>query len=323
MHASAAFFAEVHALDELQLLYSNEKYRELPKWILGGGSNLLLTKDLDCLVVHIANKGIEVLSETAQDVLVKVSAGEVWHHWVMYAVEHKWFGVENMALIPGSVGAAPVQNIGAYGCELKDVLYSLEAWNTETRSLEIFTNDQCKFGYRQSIFKSVAKGKYIIWAVTFLLNKNGKLNTTYGAIRDVLSAQEIVEPEITDVCNAVISIRKNKLPDPAQIGNSGSFFKNPEVELDHFEKIKSAYPLLPSYPSALNGKVKMSAAWLIEQCGWKGYRRGDAGCHALQALVLVNYGNASGAEIWQLAQDIIKSVHDKFDIQLEPEVNIY
>ena len=267
-------------------------------------------------------KGILVTKIEGNFTYVKVQGGENWHQFVLWCLNHNLGGVENLSLIPGTVGAAPIQNIGAYGVELKDVFHELTAFNVKTHQVETFTLDQCKFGYRDSIFKSTVKGRYIILSVTFkLTNSKHHINDNYGAIKDVLKVKNISTPTIQNISEAVIEIRSSKLPNPVEIGNSGSFFKNPEIEVNDYLKIKELFPDIISYQLP-NGKVKIPAGWLIEQCGWKGKRVGNTGSYAKQALVLVNYGAATGEEVWGLALAIKKSVKEKFGIDIDPEVNV-
>ena len=289
--------------------------------ILGGGSNVLLTADVNALVLHNCIDGMAIVYEDDAVAHVKAGAGVSWHAFVLFCLEHNLGGAENLSLIPGSVGASPMQNIGAYGVELKDIFLSLSAWDIKNGVLVNFEKTDCKFGYRESVFKNELKHQFIIIDVTFILQKKHRLNTSYGAIEAELKNMKIETPTIQDVSAAVIKIRKEKLPDPREIGNAGSFFKNPEIDLNHFQHLQSAFPGIVGYPSRAN-TIKLAAGWLIEQCGWKGYRQGDAGCHARQALVLVNYGGASGTEILQLAQNIIQSVQQKFDVTLQVEVNV-
>lgn len=289
---------------------------------LGGGSNVLLCNDYNGLLIRNAIKGKQIVHEDDDHVFLKVYSGENWHETVMYCVERNWGGIENLSLIPGTVGAAPMQNIGAYGVELEQVFDQLEAFNLHSFELETFNKTQCAFGYRESVFKRQLKGQYFIYSVTFKLSKKPCIHVDYGDIQAVLNEKGL-SPETTsikDVSAAVIQIRQSKLPDPKVLGNSGSFFKNPQITKEHFESLKLQFPDIKGYPQ--NEGMKVPAGWLIEQCGWKGKRVGNTGSHAKQALVLVNYGGATGSEIYQLAQDIIKSVSDKFSIQLEPEVNI-
>ena len=289
---------------------------------LGGGSNVLLCNDYNGLLIRNAIKGKQIVREDDEHVFLKVYSGENWHDTVMYCVERNWGGIENLSLIPGTVGAAPMQNIGAYGVELEQVFDQLEAFNLQSFELETFNKAQCAFGYRESVFKRQFKGQYFIYSVTFKLSKKPSIHVDYGDIQAVLNEKGL-SPETTsikDVSAAVIQIRQSKLPDPKVLGNSGSFFKNPQISKEHFEALKLQFPDIKGYPQ--NDGIKVPAGWLIEQCGWKGKRVGNTGSHAKQALVLVNYGGATGAEIFQVAQDIIKSVSDKFSIHLEPEVNI-
>jgi UDP-N-acetylmuramate dehydrogenase len=317
LSAKAAFFKEINTVRGLQNLPNN-----LPLVILGGGSNLLLTKDIEACVLKMNIKGISVARETDKEIYVKVGAGVVWHEWVMFCVAQGWGGIENLSLIPGTVGASPIQNIGAYGVELKDVFGSLTAFDLTTKQQRIFTKNECEFGYRDSIFKRALKNEIVITSVTFKLQKQPILNTSYGDIQKVLAAKNIITPNIKDISDAVIDIRKSKLPDPAELGNSGSFFKNPEIESALFLDLQKKYPTLTGYPMA-NGTIKIAAGWLIEQAGWKGKRVGNTGCHDKQALVIVNYGNATGKEIYQHALNVIEDVSQKFGIALSPEVNIW
>jgi len=290
--------------------------------VIGGGSNMLLTTDIDALVMHINLKGIQIVDETDDHVTIKVMAGENWHELVSWALEHDFGGLENLALIPGNVGTAPIQNIGAYGVELKDVFVSCEAMNTVNFELEEFPKEDCQFGYRDSIFKKAAKNTHIITSVKLLLSKrNHGLNTFYGAIEEELQKAEIVHPTIQNVAAAVIKIRQRKLPDPEKIGNSGSFFKNPVLSKKAFDNFHKKHPEAPFYGQE-NGDYKIPAGWLVEQCGFKGKRFGDAGVHEKQALVLVNHGNATGQEILDLALKIQEAVAEKFSIGIVPEVNI-
>ncbi len=312
---------------ELEIVKSAEDLRNImhlkvPQLILGGGSNILLTKNIDGLVVKVEIRGINEVKEDATHVYVRAGAGENWHEFVQYTMQRNWGGLENLSLIPGNVGAAPIQNIGAYGVELKDVFYELEAYDRKENKVFAFGLNDCKFEYRDSIFKSARKGRYIILNVTFILNKYPVLSTHYGAIREELKKMGIQSPTIQDVSQAVIKIRRSKLPDPAEIGNAGSFFKNPVVDQAKFLALTEKYPEMPAYPHE-DQSVKLAAGWLIEECGWKGYRKGDAGVHVNQALVLVNYGKATGREILELSDKILKSVHNKFGISLELEVNVF
>lgn len=318
--ATAAYFTEIRTVAELQQLLTHSIYKAMPKLILGGGSNLLFTQDFDGLVIKIAIEGIERINEDAQHVYVQAGAGVVWHQLVMYCIEHAYAGIENLSLIPGTVGAAPMQNIGAYGVEIKEIFDRLEAVHIDTGNIRVFTNEECQFGYRESIFKKELKGQYVITRVTFRLGKVPAFNTSYGAIQDTLKQMNVENLTLRSVSDAVIYIRRSKLPDPAEIGNAGSFFKNPEIPTKQYENLKIHYPQMPGYVTS-DKTVKVPAGWLIEQSGWKGKRLGDTGVHKHQALVLVNYGNAKGNEIKALAEEVQKSVLAKFDIQLQPEVN--
>ncbi|NAS29612.1 UDP-N-acetylmuramate dehydrogenase [Flavobacteriaceae bacterium R38] len=317
---NAKYFIEISSEEELIKVLASKKNQE--KFILGGGSNMLLTKDIDALILYLNIKGKEIVSQDEASVTVRVAAGENWHNFVLWCIENDYGGLENLSLIPGNVGTAPIQNIGAYGVELKDVFISCEAIHLKTLKKRTFTLSDCKFGYRDSIFKHEIKGEFVITAVNVKLSRNNhSLNTSYGAIEEFLNSNEINTPTIRDVSNAVIAIRKSKLPDPDEIGNSGSFFKNPIISASDFKKLSLKYPSVPSYKLE-DGKVKVPAGWLIEQSGFKGKRYGDAGVHKNQALVLVNYGNASGSEVLKLAEKIQKTVAEKFNIHIETEVNI-
>ncbi len=313
-------YVSVHEVLELQAAL---RHIDGPIRILGGGSNILLTGNLEGWVIKNEIGGIEVITTTEDEAIVAAGGGVVWHELVQWAIKNDLGGIENLSLVPGSVGAAPIQNIGAYGVELKDVFEELEAVNLATEKIQIFTGEQCEFGYRDSFFKRQGRGKFCIAKVKLRLTRhNHKLNLEYGAIRQILEGNGISEPSIRQVSEAVIHIRRSKLPDPAMIGNSGSFFKNPEVEVADFQRVKSSFPDVIHYDLP-NGKVKMPAGWLIENAGWKGKRFGDAGVHVQQALVLVNYGNATGKEIRDLALRIQDSVFEKYGIRLEMEVNVW
>lgn len=319
--ANTRYFAKVTSISDLKEALDFSAKNEIDYLILGGGSNILFVKDFDGLVILNKMEGIEIDSETSKEVLLKISGGENWHQLVLYCIEKGWGGIENLSLIPGTVGASPIQNIGAYGVELKDVFNSLEAYDIEAKKVKNFSSMDCKFGYRDSIFKKELKGKIIITSVSIKLKKNPTLNTSYSSLSDKLKEWGIEKPTIKDVSNAVIDVRQSKLPDPGKIGNTGSFFKNPVITLSEFEKLKRNYPKLPGYKVS-DYEIKVPAGWLIEKAGWKGKRFGDAGVHDKQALVLVNHGTAKGQEIWNLAQEIISSIHEKFGISLIPEVNI-
>lgn len=323
IEAFAAYFSKFKTVDEARELLalketSNQKQETL---ILGGGSNILFTKNVNGLVLKNEIAGIEKITEDDEHVYIKAGAGVNWHSLVMYCIDNDFAGIENLSLIPGSVGASPMQNIGAYGVEIKDVFYQLEALHREDGKLVTFNLDDCAFGYRESVFKKQYKNQFIITSVTYRLNKKPVFNTSYGAIEQELERMGVKELTIRAISDAVIHIRSSKLPNPAEIGNAGSFFKNPEVQKDQFENLKNVYPNIVGY-TLENGKVKLAAGWLIEQCGWKGYRKGDAGCHAKQALVLVNYGNAKGDDILSLSEEIMRSVNEKFGVIIEREVNI-
>lgn len=318
---NAKYFIEIFSEIDLILLLKSDIFNTHSHLILGGGSNVLLTNHIEGLVIKISIKKNEILIDDANYNYVKSGSGVLWHDFVLFCLENNLSGVENLSLIPGTVGAAPMQNIGAYGVELKDVFQSLEALEIETSKITTFSGSDCEFGYRESVFKNKYKNKYIIISVTFKLPKKTNYNISYGAIKDEIQKFENKEINAKNISLAVINIRKSKLPDPKILGNSGSFFKNPEIKQKDFEVLKAKYPLIPHYPAG-NNQIKLAAGWLIEQCGWKGKKVGNTGSHKDQALVLVNYGNASGIEIWNLAMDIQKSVLEKFNINITPEVNI-
>lgn len=320
IEARAANFAVVKAKDDLEeILENSQKRKDL--LVLGGGSNLLLTKNFNGLVLKNEISGLRIIKEDEHYVYVKAGAGEKWQTFIDFCLQHNLAGAENLSLIPGSVGASPMQNIGAYGVELKDIFHSLEAYHLQEHSTVYFTKLDCAFGYRESIFKNKLKGEFIITNVIFQLNKIPVINSTYGAINAELEKMGVKDPGIKDVSKAVINIRRSKLPDPAVLGNAGSFFKNPEVQSEFFSALKSLHENIVGY-DLTNGNTKLAAGWLIEQCGWKGFRRGDAGCYEKQALILVNYGSATGKEIYDLSTEIIQSVQEKFGVALEREVNI-
>ncbi|MCH2489555.1 MAG: UDP-N-acetylmuramate dehydrogenase [Flavobacteriales bacterium] len=317
---NARYFISAKSVTALKEVLS--KYANKEIFILGGGSNMLLTKDIDALVVHVDIRGISVVSEDEQHVQVKAMAGENWHDFVLYCIEQGYGGIENLSLIPGNIGTAPIQNIGAYGVELKDVFHSCSALNVQDLTEETFYKSDCEFQYRDSIFKNKAKGKYIITSVTLTLTKKDHtLSTSYGAIQQELKEQQVTEPTIEAISKAVIAIRQSKLPDPAKLGNSGSFFKNPVIDSDAFQEFRSNFPDAPFYEVSPT-EFKIPAGWLIEQAGFKGKRFGDAGVHDRQALVLINHGTATGNDIWELALRIQKAVKAQFGIYIEPEVNI-
>jgi UDP-N-acetylmuramate dehydrogenase len=316
----ARYFAEVTSIEELRWVLQQNSYPN--KIILGGGSNMLLTGDLDSLVILISLKGKEVVSSDKTHTEIRVMAGENWHELVQWTLEHDLGGLENLSLIPGSVGSAPIQNIGAYGVELKDHFVCCELMDMAKQTLHTFSLEDCKFGYRDSYFKQEGKGKYVITSVTFrLTSKNHDLRTGYGTIAAELEKAKVLHPTIQDISSAVIRIRQQKLPDPGILGNSGSFFKNPVVSKKTFEKLQQSHPDIPFYKVG-EDEIKIPAAWLIDSCGFKGLRQGDAGVHEHQALVLVNYGNATGAEILSLAQQIQEKVKNTFGIAIVPEVNV-
>ncbi len=318
IEARAKEFIAVDTIDSLiEVVASNKDL-----FILGGGSNMLLTQDIEKLVVHVDLKGREIIEQNENFVIVKAQAGENWHEFVLWCISQDFGGIENLSLIPGNVGTTPIQNIGAYGVEIKDTLYSCEALNRKTLQIETFTNAQCQFDYRESVFKNELKEQYIITAVLFkLTKKDHAVSTTYGAIEAELSKQNIQNPSLKDISNAVIAIRQSKLPDPKELGNSGSFFKNPIISKEAYEKAKALHPDMPHYVVSENS-VKVPAGWLIEQAGFKGKRFGDAGVHKNQALVLVNYGTATGAELVALSQNIQQTILTQFGIAIEAEVNI-
>ena len=320
LDVNARYFVEITGTEQLLVLLKDPAWASQRKLFLGGGSNLLLLNDFDGLVIKISLKGIRAVEDTPDHTVLRAGAGEVWHEFVLHCIGLNLGGVENMALIPGTVGAAPMQNIGAYGAEIKDTFHSLEALNLETLETEIFSPERCNFGYRESFFKHEGKDRYVILNVSLRLSKHPVIHTGYGAIQETLSEMGIDTPTIRDVSQAVIRIRQRKLPDPAVIGNSGSFFKNPEIPAGKFEKIREKYPNIPGYPLA-DHRVKVPAGWLIEQAGWKGKRFGEVGVHDKQALVLVNFGSGTGQEIAALAARIQASVYQKFDISISPEVN--
>jgi UDP-N-acetylmuramate dehydrogenase len=323
----ARYFARFASADELRQLLKRPAVQAADKLILGGGSNLLFTQDFNGVVLKNEIRGLEILSEDsdAQTALVRAGAGESWHGLVEYGLDQGLSGIENLSLIPGTVGAAPLQNIGAYGAELRDTFDHLEAVEMATGALRVFSAGECGFGYRESVFKNTLKNQFVVTAVMLRLHRQARPNVRYGAIAETLAELGIAgEPTPHEVSRAVIHIRRSKLPDPAEIGNAGSFFKNPEVSQAKLDQLKSQYPELPGYP--VPGGVKVPAGWLIERAGWKGLRRGAGsgthGVHARQALVLVNHGGATGTEVRQLADEIIASVRQQFGIELHPEVNI-
>lgn len=320
INAKANKYADIQSLESLKRVLKTDPTNSI--FVLGGGSNMLLTKDIDALVLHINIKGINILEENKAYAIVEAKAGENWHDFVLWCLNQNLGGLENLSLIPGNVGTAPIQNIGAYGVELKDVFHSCEAINCYTQEIETFTKEECNFGYRESIFKQELKGKYIITSVSLKLSKNThKLNIDYGAIKSELSNLKITEPNIKDISKAVINIRESKLPNPKEIGNGGSFFKNPVISEEAFKLLQNDFPDAPYYVIS-DSEIKVPAGWLIETAGFKGKRFGDYGIHNKQALVLVNYGNALGEDIYKLAQLIQQTVLRLFNIKIETEVNI-
>lgn len=319
--AQARYFLEARTVDDLTEVLGRVEYQSLRKLWLGGGSNVLFTDDYEGLVVKNGLLGIELIGQDDTHVWVKAGAGEVWHDLVLYCIGQGWGGVENLSLIPGTVGAAPLQNIGAYGVELKDVFHQLSALRLDTGKVETFDAPACQFGYRDSVFKNTAKDQYVVVSVTLRLAKRPEFNTDYGAIRDTLA--RMGNPTLTPavVGQAVTHIRQSKLPDPDKVGNAGSFFKNPVLEEDDFRRLKGSWADIPGY-SLPDGRVKVPAAWLIEQCGWKGKTFGAIGVYPKQPLVLVNYGGGTGKELWALAQKVMASVLARFGVALQPEVNV-
>jgi len=314
----ARYFSTFTSASELKSLLDDSK--NIAHMILGGGSNILFTKDFGGLLLKNDIPGITVVKEDQDHIYLEAGAGVNWHTFVMYCVDHNYGGVENLSLIPGNVGASPMQNIGAYGVEIKDVFYKLEAFHMREKMTRIFTASDCEFGYRESAFKKKYRGMFAILSVTFRLSKNPVFNISYGAIEEELKKMEVNKLTIKAISDAVINIRTSRLPDPALIGNAGSFFKNPEISKQELHELKQIDPAIPSY-KIKDDTFKIPAGWLIEQCGWKGYRKGDAGCYEKQALVLVNYGSAKGKEILDLSEEIKTSVQKKFRIVLETEVN--
>jgi len=314
-------FIEVQNTEELNHILKRFYTAEI--FVLGGGSNMLLTQDMSKTVIFVNTKGIDIVEENDEHIIVRVAAGENWHDLVMWSVKKDYGGLENLALIPGHVGTAPIQNIGAYGVELKDTFVSCSAIHRQTLAKKQFNLEDCKFGYRQSVFKSELKNQYIITSVNFKLTKNNhQIHTEYGAVKEELGKMQVSQPRPADVAQAVISIRQSKLPDPRDIGNSGSFFKNPILPKTQYNNLKNEFPNLPSYPVD-DEHVKVPAGWLVEQSGLKGYRDGDTGVHKKQALVLVNYGKASGQQVLALSKKVQQTVQEKFGIALEAEVNIF
>jgi len=321
LNVDAKYFTKVASLVGIREIAEFIEIKKLPYLFIGGGSNILFTKDFNGLVIKIDLRGIEIIDEDAQHVFVKAASGENWDEFVRYCVNHNYGGIENLSLIPGSVGASPIQNIGAYSVEMKDFFYEVEFYDLTDDSVKNFKKGDCHFGYRSSIFKNELKGKVVILSVTFRLNKKPFFKTDYGVIKDELKKLGVKELTAKAIREAVINIRRRKLPDTDIIGNAGSFYKNPVVTAEKHNEIKSAFPSLVSFPQS-DGTYKLAAGWLIEQCGWKGKRVRDAGVHDKQALVLVNYGNATGEDILELSEKIKSSVYEKFGVELEREVNV-
>lgn len=315
----ARFFVIARSIADLKEALAFAEEQKIEIFVLGGGSNILLTENLDQLVIKNELKGIEVIGENDENIWVKVGAGEVWHDWVIYTINQNWGGLENLSLIPGTVGASPMQNIGAYGVEIRDTFDSLEALHRVDKSIQKFDALACQFDYRESVFKHKLKNQYIITSVTFKLSKHPNFNIEYGAIKETLDAFNIQSPSVKAISDAVIHIRQSKLPDPKEIGNAGSFFKNPTISDSTYQSLQKEHPEIPGYPNEEG--VKVPAGWLIEKAGWKGKRIGKVGVHEKQALVLVNYGGGQGEEIVSLAKEIQASVLEKFGIELSPEVN--
>ncbi len=315
----AKYFANFSSVDALKEILKDNK--DIHKMILGGGSNILFIDNFDGIIFKNEIYGIDIVNEDDEYVYIKTGAGVNWHQFVMYCVNNNYGGVENLSLIPGNIGASPMQNIGAYGVEIRDVFHELEALYIEDNVLQIFQNSDCEFGYRDSIFKRKYKGQFVILNVTFRLQKKPVFNISYGAIEEELEKMKIENLSIKAISDAVINIRRSKLPDPELVGNAGSFFKNPGIDGHDLQALTRTESNMPYY-KINDDRFKIPAGWLIEQCGWKGYRKGDAGCYEKQALVLVNYGNAKGNEIYKLSEEIKQSVFEKFDIELEREVNI-
>ena len=313
--------ASIEQSEDLEELFKSDRYRAVKKMVLGGGSNVLFTRNFLGMVLKMEIEGVKVMEEGDDSILVSFGAGENWHQCVLWAVEKGYGGIENLSLIPGTIGAAPMQNIGAYGVELKEVFHSLEAYEIKTGKMVRFFNEDCKFGYRYSVFKGAQRDKYIITKVNLRLSKKTNFNISYGAIKETLESMGVEQLSLKSVSQAVINIRQSKLPDPAQIGNAGSFFKNPVVENGYFDSLRAAFEEIPGY--RLDEEfTKVPAAWLIDQCGWKGKRFGNVGVHDKQPLVLVNHGGGKGKEIINLSKDIQKSVQGTFGIQLDTEVNV-
>ncbi|MCW3076444.1 MAG: UDP-N-acetylenolpyruvoylglucosamine reductase [Bacteroidetes bacterium] len=321
IEAFCTYFTEVNSIADFQELITHPVFINNERLIIGGGSNILFTKNFNGIVLKNNLKGKEIIFEDNDTVVVKIGAGESWHGFVLWCIEKGFCGVENLSLIPGCVGASPMQNIGAYGVEIKEIFEELEAYDINTGSKKVFKKEECKFGYRESVFKHEFKNQYLIGSVSFKLKKHADVNVSYGAITSELQTAGITNPGIKDVSDAVIRIRQSKLPDPAVTGNAGSFFKNPEVSAEKYNQLKVDFPDLVAYPLA-NGNYKLAAGWLIEQAGLKGYQHHGAAVHNKQALVLVNMGQAKGGDVMELSAYVLQKVFDKFGVKLEREVNI-
>lgn len=317
----ARYFSPAHDDQEVRQALSQAQQHGLPVLVIGGGSNLLLTRDIDAWVLHMASRGRRVLSDDGERIVVEAEAGEPWHPFVQWTLTQGYCGLENLSLIPGTVGAAPMQNVGAYGVEIKDMFVGLTALDRETGALRDFGLAECAFGYRDSLFKR-NPGRWLILRVRFALSRTLHARLDYGPVRQRLAEQGVSEPTAQTISEAICSIRREKLPDPALLGNAGSFFKNPVVAAAQVERIRAQYPGVVAYPQT-DGQVKLAAGWLIEQAGWKGYREGDAGVHRLQSLVLVNHGQASGAQMHALARRIQADILERFGVELEMEPNLY
>jgi UDP-N-acetylmuramate dehydrogenase len=321
LDAFCDYFVEINSIDDFLELLKTDVYKKNQKLIIGGGSNILFTQNFSGLVIKNNLKGVTVVTEDNDKIILKAAAGESWHEFVLWCIERNYCGLENLSLIPGCVGASPMQNIGAYGVEIKDVFYELEALKITTGEKRVFKKEDCEFGYRESVFKTKYKNHYLITSVSFILSKKITLNTSYGAINSELEAMKISTPSVKDVSNAVIAIRQSKLPNPKETGNAGSFFKNPEISKIKHGELKNIFQGLVSY-SLPNGNFKLAAGWLIEQCGLKGYEYNGAAVHSKQALVLINKNNCGGKDVLDLSDYVMQKVFDKFGVKLEREVNI-
>jgi len=317
---NAGFLLSINSAEDLDEIYHSERFSGCRVMVLGGGSNVLFTRGFTGVIAKNEIKGIEVIHEDNDHVIVAVGGGENWHQFVLWSIENNYGGIENLSLIPGTVGAAPMQNIGAYGVEIKDVFHSLEAYQIKTAKTVRFYNEDCKFGYRLSVFKAELKDQYVITKVVFRLNKKLVFNLSYGNLNEKVKELSKGKPSLESVSQAVINIRQSKLPDPVEIGNAGSFFKNPVIEKEHFEALKLEFPEIRGFNQG--DFVKVPAGWLIEDAGWKGYRKGKIGVHANQALVLVNYGGGKGKDLLELSSEIMNSIQSKYGIELEREVNV-